>query len=98
MRDSLRAAFEVSSPLIHAAGHEHSLQLLEGDGTRYQIVSGAGIYGHTTDVGWNAKTLFAARRSGFARLDVQRDGRVRLSIVIVDASGQGTEAWSRYLE
>jgi hypothetical protein len=98
MRDSLRAAFRVSPPLLHAAGHEHNLQLLEGEGTRFQIVSGTGIYGHTSDVGWNERTLFAASRSGFVRLDVQHDGRVRVSIVIVDAKGQGREAYSRYFE
>jgi len=98
MRDSLRAAFRARPPLMHVAGHEHSLQLLEGDGAQFQIVSGTGIFGHTSDVGWNERTLFAARRSGFVRLDVQHDGRVRLSFVLVDAEGQGTEAYSRYIE
>jgi hypothetical protein len=99
MREGLRSAFADHPPLLFAAGHEHSLQVLRGDGTQYQIVTGTGIYGHTSNVLWTDRTLFTApERSGYVRLDVQRNGHVRLAVVVVDGRGQRTEPFSLLLE
>jgi Calcineurin-like phosphoesterase len=98
MRDSIAHALD-SAPLVFAAGHEHGLQVLRGIGAHYQVVSGAGIYGHLGPLSWIDRTLFAAPgRSGYARLDVQRNGRVRLAIVTVDAHGGRAEVYSIWLE
>jgi hypothetical protein len=99
MRDSLESALRASQPILYASGHDHSLQVLHGIGARYQIVTGAGIYGHNTPVHWIDRTVFAAPgRSGYTRVEVQRDGRVRLASVLVAADGARTEGFSIFLE
>jgi hypothetical protein len=97
MRESFEAVFREKPPLAYASGHEHSLQLITGIGARYQIVSGTGNYAHVTPVTYRAGTLFAASASGFVRLHVQGDGRVRLGMVFVDQTGDWSEAYSIFL-
>ena len=99
MRHVLREAFASAPPLLYAAGHEHSLQVHEGVGSRYHVVSGTGIYGHTSNARWTDGTLYASgSRSGYMKLEVQRDGRVRLAVVAVDAGAQRDVPFSMFLE
>jgi hypothetical protein len=100
MRASLREAFSVKPPLLYAAGHEHSLQIHEGrEGSRYHVVSGTGIYGHTSPVKRTRGTLFATGdESGYVKLEAQRDGRVYLSVVTVDAQGGRRIGYSMLLD
>jgi hypothetical protein len=85
-------------PLLWASGHDHNLQLLEGGLARWQVVSGVGYYGHASPAGWIDQTRFAASASGFVRVDLLANGRVRLGMVTVDASGASREAWAAFLE
>jgi len=98
LNDSLTAVLSSATPLIYAAGHEHTLEVLRLGRGRYQLVSGSGIADHQSATGRREETLFAAARPGFMRVDVLRDGRVRLAVFTVDASGQATEAASVYLD
>jgi len=100
MRDSLSAAFAAGPPLVYAAGHDHDLQVHDGAtvGAGYVIVSGAGTYGHESRVSWRETTLFAAEAPGYIRLDVTGQGTVRLSVVVVDKTGAGHEAFGTWLE
>jgi hypothetical protein len=98
LRASLAEIFRERPPLLYAAGHDHNLQVLEDVGARYQVVSGAGFYGHTEHVARLDNTLYAARASGWVRIDVQDDGRIRLGVVEIDAGGVRTEPFSIYLE
>ena len=99
MHDSLESAFRTAEPILHASGHDHTLQVLRGIGTRYQVVTGAGIFGHTSPVRWTERTLFTAPgKSGYTRVEVQRDGRVRLATMIVTAGGARSEGFSIYLD
>ncbi len=90
MRAALEDALTDHAPLVFASGHDHSLQVLGGRGAKYQLVSGAGYYGHTSPVTWRTETLYATRASGFMRLDVLTSSRVRLEVVTVDAAGRGS--------
>ena len=68
----------------------------------YQLVSGAGILGHASLVRHIEGTLFAREAAGFMRLDVTRDGRVRLSVTTVvpegtRAKGESAEVYSVWL-
>ena len=92
MREALSGVLEKAPPLVYAAGHEHSLQVLQGTGARYLLVSGAGAFGHVTQTAWTSSTLFAAALSGYMRLDVEKSGRVRLAVVTLDAKGRSREA------
>lgn len=98
MRAALESAMAAAPPLVYAGGHEHALQVLDGPVARYLLVSGSGYFGHVSPVSWRENTRFARAASGFMRLDVLRDGQVRLGVVIVDKDGTGTEAYSQWLE
>ena len=95
---AFRRALAVAPPTLYAAGHEHNLQVLSGGPARLELVSGAGIYGHSGEALVIHGTLFARRASGFARLDVPRVGRPRLAILEVDAKGGSREVFSTDVE
>lgn len=95
---SLDRAFIGNPPLVYAAGHEHNLQIFRRGVARYQLVSGGGIYGHTTPVRAITGTQYARRASGFMRLSFLKDGRVRISVQVVDAKGNATEDYSAWLD
>jgi hypothetical protein len=92
------SAFVGRPPLVYAAGHEHNLEVLESETVRYLLVSGAGYYGHTSATGWGDDTRYAEAASGYMRLDVLHSGVIRLSVITVDETGVGTEAFSAFLE
>ncbi|MGH7699461.1 MAG: metallophosphoesterase [Gemmatimonadales bacterium] len=98
MRAALEDAFRDHPPLVYASGHDHSLQVIAGGGARHLLVSGAGTYGHRSRVAWRDSTRFAASASGFMRLEILRNGRVRLGISVVEATGRAAEAFSMWLQ
>ena len=68
--ERIRAALAPSRPLLSAAGHDHNLQLLEGDAsTQYEVVSGAGSVRRVSTVTEIPGTLFAHAYPGFVVLD-----------------------------
>jgi len=97
LRESLAEVFAELPPRVFAAGHEHTLQVLEGREVPWLLVSGAGYYGHSSPVGRLPETLFASSASGFMRLDLDASGAVRLGVLVVDASGESREAFARLL-
>lgn len=98
LRVYMASAFQQNPPLIYAAGHEHNLQVFRRAPARYQVVSGAGIYGHTTTVRAITGTQYARRASGFQRVTFLKDGRVRLAVLVVDRNGKATEDYSVFLD
>jgi hypothetical protein len=93
MRSALERAFYKNPPLVIASGHDHDLQVIRGSRSgitwaAYQLVSGAGILGHASVVRNVEGSLFKREAAGFMRLDVTRDGRVRLSVTTVVPEGQ----------
>jgi hypothetical protein len=97
MIGALDSATAGRRPLAWAAGHEHTLQVLEGGAAQYMLVSGTGYYGHSSPVGWLDRTRYASSRSGFIRLDALADGRIRLGVLEVAADGTTREGFSMYL-
>lgn len=81
---ALNGALSTPRPslLVYAAGHEHSLQVLNGVSADYVLVSGTGSSRHSTRVGKGQDTLFAQEGDGFMVLDARPDG-VRLAVVTV---------------
>jgi hypothetical protein len=98
MRGQIAQVLRKHRPLVYAGGHEHTQEVLKGDSARFFLVSGAGIHGHVTPTRRRTQTLFRKAASGFMRMDLQRDGRVRLLVFHVDAKGVAYEAWSELLE
>ena len=68
------------APLIFAGGHDHSLQVLRGEGAvDYVIVSGSGS--KLTSVGHGDDTLFAHLHRGFMVMDLYEDNQILLRVV-----------------
>jgi hypothetical protein len=97
MRAALDSAFAGRPPLIYAAGHDHALQVIGGTSARYELVSGAGIFGHRDRVTTLDGTRFAQSASGFMRVEVLCDGRARLAVMVVDRRGAAAEAFALWL-
>jgi hypothetical protein len=83
---------------LYAAGHEHNLQVIGRSPASLEVVSGAGIYGHTGRAVPVKGTLFARNASGYARLDIPLTGPPRLAIIEVGATGQSHEVFSIRME
>lgn len=100
MRDSLESAFAAQPPLAYAAGHDHSLQVLDGgDEVGYVLVSGAGSYSKASCAVRLREGYFVSQnRSGFMRVDILRDRGVFLRVFHYDGGGRGGLAHSRWLE
>jgi hypothetical protein len=77
MREAIIGALRLGSPLIYAAGHEHNLQVLRGDGygAQYLLVSGVGSPGKPGCAVRLRESLYVAQNlEGFMRLDVHATG------------------------
>jgi len=77
---------------IWAAGHEHNLQVLEGQIVDYVLISGSGA--RVTPVSHGGETLFAHSHPGFMVLEVMASGRVLLRVV-EPAVGEVFATWLR---
>lgn len=95
--DSLDAAFAAAPPAAYVSGHDHGLQVIETAPAPWQVVSGAGYYGHIDFVSPIEGSRVTLARSGFMRLDVTLDGRLRLGVITVDRDGHPTEVASLWL-
>lgn len=96
MRLAIDSVLGRRRPLMYAAGHDHNLQLIEGDAARYYVVSGGGPSSGVQPTGWLERTLYAHGRHGFVRIDIDESGRVRAGIIEVSNSG-AEEVYSRLL-
>ena len=99
MRDSIEAAFSGAKPLVYAAGHDHSLQVLYGGkNVEYILVSGAGSPTKGSCAVRLRESMYASpHRTGFMRLDIMRDKGVLLRVYRYSDAGGGV-AWSHWLE
>ncbi len=97
MRSQLFRAMAEHPPMLYAAGHDHNLQVFRGPVAAYSVVSGSGTFGHQSPVGWTRNTIYAISRPGFMRLDVNRAGRVRLSVTAIERDGSAREAAAIWL-
>lgn len=80
--ERMYSIFEQYPPLLYAAGHEHSLQVMDGgDRAELILVSGAGSAKKKSVVGHGRNTLFAHEHSGFMVIDFTGDGRAFLQVV-----------------
>jgi hypothetical protein len=98
MRAALEGGMGDHPPLVWASGHDHNLQVLDGASARHLLVSGAGIYGHESGVTRLVTTRFARADAGFMKLELLRDGRVRLAVLTVDRDARSRERFSIWLE
>ncbi len=83
-----QAVLRRNPPAVYAAGHDHSLQLLEsGDVAGIYIVSGAGAIERVSTVTHLPETFFAHAAPGFVVVDVGRMGDKEAVVIRVVESG-----------
>ena len=99
MRDSIEAAFAGAKPLVYAAGHDHSLQVLYGgENVGYILVSGAGSPTKGSCAVRLRESMYTSpHRTGFMRLDIMKDKGVLLRVYRYSETGGGL-SWSQWLE
>ncbi|MFC1611932.1 metallophosphoesterase [Myxococcota bacterium] len=98
MRQSLEQVFSEHAPLVYAAGHEHNLQVLTHPLVSYHLISGGGIHDQAMPAFDTDGTLLAVQESGFMRLEVLRDGRILLTVLVVEESGTTRPVFHRQLD
>lgn len=81
MKEAFEKIFRRDPPLLYAAGHDHTLQVIRGDGYPLQLISGAGTSTRLSPVKALPETLACRQGTGFARLDLGRDGHARLALL-----------------
>jgi hypothetical protein len=97
MRDSLNRALETHPPLIFAAGHDHSLQVLRGRTSSYVLVSGAGSIGKGECAARLRQSYYVGQAtSGFMRLDFTAGDSALLRVYRYDSHVNG-EVFSHWL-
>lgn len=97
MRRAVEGTFQPGSPLLYASGHDHSLELVRHGTDRFFAVSGSGVERHQSAMGRSDSTAFASSRPGFMRLDLFRDGRVRIGVTELDGRNQADEVYQAWL-
>jgi hypothetical protein len=82
LRSQVEEVIKGHANVIHAAGHDHSLQLLRRDSV-YYIVSGAGS--KTSRVKMGSNSLMAKEETGFAVIELHQSGRSEIRFYTPDA-------------
>ncbi|MGH7585224.1 MAG: metallophosphoesterase family protein [Gemmatimonadales bacterium] len=97
MRGALNQVFADQPPLVFAAGHEHALQVIQGRNLPVHLVSGSGSTDHGSWVDWLDSTRYATSKTGWMRLDLLNNGRVRASVITLDEDNKPSETWADWL-
>ena len=84
MRDALEDVIRGHANIVHVAGHEHTLQLLQHDSV-YYVVSGAGS--KNTRVKMGAHSLMAKEEIGFATIELHASGKSEIKFYNVGSGG-----------
>jgi hypothetical protein len=72
------------------------MQAIGGARAPLLLVSGTGSTGHGSYVGWTDSTRYAGIASGWFRVDLLEDGRVRVGAVELDGA-RPRETWSDWV-
>lgn len=91
LKAAMAKAFDPVPPLVWAAGHDHSLQVIRLPGERrsWNLVSGAGGGQESvTPVREIAGTVFCRSVPGYMRIVFEMNGRARLAVVATPVPGK----------
>jgi Omp85 superfamily domain/Calcineurin-like phosphoesterase len=83
MKKTIEGILKTHPNVIHVSGHEHTLQLIQGE--VLQIVSGAGS--RNTPVKKAKNSLFAEAKSGYVIADIMADNSINLEFFSIGANG-----------
>ncbi|HEV7921493.1 MAG TPA: hypothetical protein VGR02_11965, partial [Thermoanaerobaculia bacterium] len=89
MRTALQKAVTDSGlhPLMWAAGHDHSLQILRGEKVAIDVVSGLGYSRKSTGVTCTADVVYASERPGYMVLDIPTDPAAQPRLEVRELNG-----------
>lgn len=92
MRTALQKAVTDAGihPLMWAAGHDHSLQILRGDRVSIDVVSGLGYERKSTGVTCTADVVYASERPGYMVLHVPVNPAVQPRLEMWELNGPAT--------
>ncbi|MFQ5742105.1 MAG: metallophosphoesterase [Acidobacteriota bacterium] len=95
----LQTAFDAYPPLAFGGGHDHSLQVIEGKGPRFVLISGAASEAKAVQAVSDPSftSLYWKRAKGFMRLELMTDGRVRLVVSVVEDGPTSREDFRLWL-
>ena len=85
LREQVQSVIGGHSNVVHVAGHEHTLQLLQHDSI-YYVVSGSGS--KNTRVKMGEYSLMAKEENGFSVIEVRESGRSEIKFYGVGEDGQ----------
>lgn len=97
MLATLKSYFKTGTRLICAGGHDHTLQIIEGEKEgpcALYLVSGAAS--DTTPVENGIGSQFSSSSTGFLIMDRKNDGTYMLSAVEVKMDGKNYSSQVRY--
>ncbi len=83
--------------IIYAAGHEHSMQVIEDINNNTYLVSGFGTSSHHNTLSYGDKSILSLLNPGFMQLDFLKDNRIRLGVFIINEKGVCEETYSAML-
>ncbi|HSP87004.1 MAG TPA: metallophosphoesterase [Ignavibacteriaceae bacterium] len=83
--------------VIYSAGHEHSLQVIQGVNKNVYLVSGYGTASHHNNLSYGDKSIFSVLQPGFIQLDLLKDNRIRLTVFTINENGTCEESFSSFL-
>jgi hypothetical protein len=97
MRAAIASSFSPAAPMVYVAGHDHSLEVMRQGPGRFYLVSGSGTENHQMAVGRGDSASYRSALPGYMRLDVMRDGRVRIGVTTL-TEGRAEETYHAWLK
>ena len=89
----LSGAAQEAEIFAWVSGHEHNLQILQGDETiRYHLISGSGSLSRRSPVRCRRNVLLGAPHNGFVKVTIDRDGDWKATAIHRSKEG----SWSRH--
>lgn len=90
MASRLDSIYTKYSPVAVAAGHDHSMQVLQMN-NYLMLVSGGGLAARIRSLTTGKNTIFAYDDSGYMRIDLLKNGRMKLDVIIPVNDGKESE-------
>ena len=94
LREQFEKEFSKYPPMVYASGHDHCLQVLKEKYGMLQLVSGGGLESRIKNVGKGKRTVFAYEHTGFMRLDVLLNGKVKLNVIVPDNNNKSKDVFT----
>jgi len=90
MASRLDSIYTKYSPVAVAAGHDHSLQVLQMK-SYFMLVSGGGLASRIRSLTTGDNTIFAYDNSGYMKIDLLKNGKMKLDVIVPLNDGKESE-------